>query len=100
MKETAAKNIRFARKPAVRLGLAALLACLGTGALAQNYPTQPVKMLLPYAAGGVADITARVLAQRLSQTLGQQGIVDNRPSAGPVVAPEASVKAGPDGYTP
>ena len=99
MKETAAKNTRFARKPAVRLGLAALLACLGTGALAQNYPTQPVKMLLPYAAGGVADITARVLAQRLSQTLGQQVIIDNRPSAGQIVATEAAMKAEPDGYT-
>src|SRR6266853_1964656 len=96
MKETAAKNTRFARKPAVRLGLAALLACLGTGALAQNYPTQPVKMLLPYAAGGVADITARVLAQRLSQTLGQQVIIDNRPSAGQIVATEAAMKAEPD----
>src|SRR6266581_3814759 len=99
MKETAAKNTRFARKPAVRLGLAALLACIGTGALAQNYPTQPVKILLPYAAGGVADITARVLAQRLSQTLGQQVIIDNRPSAGQIVATEAAMKAEPDGYT-
>src|SRR3989441_3211244 len=77
----------------------ALLACLsGTGALAQ-YPSQPVKMLLPYAAGGVGDITARVLAQRLSQTLGQQVIIDNRPSAGQIVATEAAMKAEPDGYT-
>src|SRR5260370_11018898 len=99
MKETAAKNTRFARKPAVRVGLDGLLACLGTGAVAQSYPTQPVKMLLPYAAGGVADITARVLAQRLSQTLGQQVIIDNRPSAGQIVATEAAMKAEPDGYT-
>ena len=76
-----------------------LLACLcGTGAFAQ-YPSQPVKMLLPYAAGGVADITARVLAQRLSQALGQQVIIDNRPSAGQIVATEAAMKAAPDGYT-
>src|SRR6266851_2418474 len=76
-----------------------LLACLsGTGAFAQ-YPAQPVKMLLPYAAGGVADITARVLGQRLSQTLGQQVIIDNRPSAGQIVATEAAMKAEPDGYT-
>src|SRR5258707_12809885 len=99
MKETAAKNPRFARKPAVRLGLAALLACLGTGALAQNYPTQPVKMLLPYAAGGVAAITARVLAQRLSQKLGQQVIIDNRPNAGRIAATEAAIKAQPHGDT-
>src|SRR2546426_5821539 len=86
------------RRPLVWCTLA-LLACLsGTGAFAQ-YPSQPVKMLLPYAAGGVADITARVLGQRLSQTLGQQVIIDNRPSAGQIVATEAAMKAEPDGYT-
>src|SRR5258706_1873332 len=80
-------------------GGAALLACASGCALAQTYPAQPVKMLVPYAAGGVGDITARVLAQRLSQTLGQQVIVDNRPSAGQIVATEAAMKAEPDGYT-
>src|SRR5260221_1496632 len=88
--------IRGVRK---RFGLAALLACVGSGALAQTYPAQPVKMLVPYAAGGVGDITACVLAQRLSQTLGQQVIIDNRPSAGQIVATEAAMKAEPDGYT-
>src|SRR5882762_10251705 len=86
------------RRP-LRWRMLPLLACLsGTGAFAQ-YPSQPVKVLLPYAAGGVADITARVLAQRLSQTLGQQVIIDNRPSAGQIVATEAAMKAEPDGYT-
>jgi len=80
-------------------GRAVLLACASGCALAQNYPAQPVKMLVPYAAGGVGDITARVLAQRLSQTLGQQVIIDNRPSAGQIVATEAAMKAEPDGYT-
>ena len=80
-------------------GGAALLACASGSALAQTYPTQPVKMLVPYAAGGVGDITARVLAQRLSQALGQQVIIDNRPSAGQIVATEAAMKAEPDGYT-
>src|SRR5882724_6552481 len=80
-------------------GGAALLVCAGGSALAQNHPAQPVKMLVPYAAGGVGDITARVLAQRLSQTLGQQVIIDNRPSAGQIVATEAAMKAEPDGYT-
>src|SRR5216684_140703 len=80
-------------------GRAVLLACASGCALAQTYPAQPVKMLVPYAAGGVADITARVLAQRLSQTLGQQVIIDNRPSAGQIVATEAAMKAEPDGYT-
>ena len=67
--------------------------------LAQTYPSQPVKVLLPYAAGGVADITARVIGQKLSQSLGQQVVIDNRPSAGQIVATEAALKAEPDGYT-
>ena len=79
------------------VGLA--LASCAAAALAQAYPSQPVKILLPYAAGGVADITARVLAQRLSQALGQQVIIDNRPSAGQIVATEAALKAEPDGHT-
>src|SRR5258708_39856677 len=80
-------------------GRAVLLACASGCVLAQTYPAQPVKMLVPYAAGGVGDITARVLAQRLSQALGQQVIIDNRPSAGQIVATEAAMKAEPDGYT-
>ena len=79
------------------LGATALLgaAC----AFAQSYPSQPIKILLPYGAGGVADITARVIAQKLSAQLGQQVIVDNRPSAGQIVASEAVKGAAPDGYT-
>jgi tripartite-type tricarboxylate transporter receptor subunit TctC len=76
-----------------------VLACFGNAAVAQQYPTQPIRLLLPYGAGGVADITARVLAQKLSQTMGQQVIVDNRPSAGQIVASEAVMKSDPDGYT-
>jgi len=79
--------------------LGGLALALSTGALAQNYPTQPVRILLPYGAGGVADITARVVAQKLSQQLGQQVLIENRPSAGQVVASEAVMKAEPDGYT-
>jgi len=76
----------------------ALLLC-APGAHAQGWPTQPIKVLLPYGAGGVADITARVIAQKLSGQLGQQVIIDNRPSAGQIVATEAVMKAEPDGYT-
>src|SRR5258708_1423045 len=70
-----------------------------SGAIAQNYPSQPIRILVPYGAGGVGDITARVTAQKLSQQLGQQVIIDNRPSAGQIVATEAAMKAEPDGYT-
>src|SRR5258708_23710896 len=81
-----------------RIASIAMGVCFWGPALAQ-YPTQPVKILLPYAAGGVADITARVIGQKLSQQLGQQFIIDNRPSAGMIVASEAVMKAEPDGYT-
>jgi len=74
------------------------LALHGAAALAQ-YPTQPIKIIVPYGAGGVADITARVLAQKLSEQMGQQVIIDNRPSAGQIVASDAVKKAEPDGYT-
>jgi tripartite-type tricarboxylate transporter receptor subunit TctC len=79
--------------------LGGLLLLCAAGTSAQTYPNQPVKILLPYGAGGVADITARVLAQKLSQTMGQQVIIDNRPSAGQIVASEAVMKSEPDGYT-
>jgi tripartite-type tricarboxylate transporter receptor subunit TctC len=77
------------------------LVLLGSSAsaIAQNYPNQPIKILLPYATGGVADITARVLAQKLSEQMHEQVIIDNRPSAGQIVASVAVKNAEPDGYT-
>jgi len=76
-----------------------LTLAASAGAIAQSYPTQPIRILLPYGVGGVADISARVVAQKLSQSLGQQVIIDNRPSAGQIVATEAVKSAAPDGYT-
>jgi len=58
-----------------------------------------VKIVVPFAAGGVADITAGVLSQKMSESMGQQVIVENRPSAGGIIASEAVAKAEPDGYT-
>src|SRR6266446_7703828 len=78
---------------------AAALAALTTTAYAQGYPTRPVRILVPFAPGGVADITARVLSQKIGEGMGQQLIVENRPSAGGIVASEAVAKAEPDGYT-
>jgi tripartite-type tricarboxylate transporter receptor subunit TctC len=73
---------------------------LANCALAQNtYPNKPIRLVLGYGPGGVADITARLVAQKLSDALGQQVVVDNRPSAGGVVAGEMVAKADPDGYT-
>lgn len=81
-----------------RLALAAWFGA-STAALAQGYPTQPIRILLPYGAGGVADITARVLAQKLGESMRVQVLVENRPSAGQIVATEAAMKAEPDGHT-
>jgi len=68
-------------------------------ARAQTYPTRPVRLMVPFAAGGSADILARVTAQWLSERLGQQFIIENRPGAGSNVGTEAVARAAPDGYT-
>lgn len=82
---------------AVLAGLAFAVAT--STAVAQGFPVKPIRLLVPFAAGGVADITARVVAQRMGETIGQQVVVENRPSAGAVVASDAVAKADPDGYT-
>lgn len=66
---------------------------------AQNYPSRPIRLVLPFGPGGVGDITARAVAQKMSEKMGQQVIVDNRPSAGGIVAAEVVAKSEPDGYT-
>jgi tripartite-type tricarboxylate transporter receptor subunit TctC len=79
--------------------VAALTVMSGLPALAQEYPARPVKIIVPFAAGGPADIYARFLAQRLEVALGQPFIVDNRPGAGSVIGTDAAAKSAPDGYT-
>jgi tripartite-type tricarboxylate transporter receptor subunit TctC len=79
------------------LGLAAL-ACADHAA-AQAYPTRAVRLIVPFSAGGAADVPARILTQRMSDVLGQQVVVENRPGAGSTIGAEAAAKAPPDGYT-
>ena len=86
----------MARLVPILAGIAAL-AC-GT-AFAQAWPTKPVKIVVPFAAGGPADNYARFLAQRLPEALGQPFVVEDRPGAGAVIGTDAVAKAPPDGYT-
>jgi len=83
------------------LQLAALIALTAAAAIApaQPYPARPIRFLVPFGPGGVGDITARVVAQKMSASLGQQVIIDNRPGAGGIVASEIVAKAAPDGHT-
>jgi tripartite-type tricarboxylate transporter receptor subunit TctC len=76
-----------------------VLAAMAASLSAQNYPTKPIRLLVPFAPGGVGDITARIAAQKMGEAMGQQFIIDNRPSAGGIVATELAAKAAPDGYT-
>jgi len=80
--------------------LAALTIALFAGtSLAQDYPTKPVRIIVPFAPGGSADVFGRFLAQRLQETMGQTFVIDNRPGAGSVIGTDAVAKAAPDGYT-
>jgi tripartite-type tricarboxylate transporter receptor subunit TctC len=75
------------------------LPALGRVARAETYPSRPAHLLVGYAAGGVNDIVARLTGQMVSERLGQQFIIENRPGAGSNLATEAVVRASPDGYT-
>ena len=80
-------------------GLALLLGVAGTVIAQDTYPTKPVKLIVPLAAGGASDVVARIFAAKLGERLGQQVIVENRPGAEGVIGVDAAVKAAPDGYT-
>src|SRR5262245_32703964 len=78
---------------------AAALPAAPSIARAQAYPSRPVRLVVPIAAGGSQDILARLIGQWLSERLGQQFVIDNRPGGGGNIGTEAVVRAPPDGYT-
>lgn len=78
---------------------AALLSGFAATAQAEGLSNRPIRIVVPFGAGGVADVTARVVAQQLSTQLGQPVVIDNKPSAGGIVAADTVAKAAPDGHT-
>src|SRR5262245_34627861 len=88
----------------MRTAVSTILACVSCALLAplagaQDYPVRPVRFIVPYAAGGSSDIIARIYGQRLSETLGQTFVVDNRPGAGGTIGTDILAKSPADGYT-
>jgi tripartite-type tricarboxylate transporter receptor subunit TctC len=78
---------------------AVLLISLTGSALAQNFPLRPIRMVVPFPAGGATDIIARILTQRVAQSLGQPIVIDNKPGAGGTIGSDVVAKAPADGYT-
>ena len=90
----------------LRLALSSALAVTSalafgtlTGAQAQNYPNKPVRLVLPYAPGGIIDYVGRTLAQKLTENLGQPVVAENRPGGGGVLGTDSVARSAPDGYT-
>ncbi len=89
----------FLANQRARLFSAVLMCALSTSVFSQNYPSKPIKLLVPFAAGGTTDIVARVIAEPLGRILGQSVIVDNKPGGGGVVGALETAKSPPDGYS-
>ena len=85
-------------KKLIPFACAAALAA-GPAFAADAFPTKPVRMVVPFAAGGGVDLTARILAQKLTERIGQSVIVDNRVGASGIIGTEYVAKSNPDGYT-
>lgn len=87
------------KKRWLAVGLAALSLTMSLGASAQDYPQKLITIIVPFGPGGVADLTVRLVAQKMAKTIGQPIVIENRPGAGGIAAANAVAKARPDGYT-
>ena len=76
---------------------AAMCLALPSAHAAEAYPSRPVRLIIPYSPGGAADVPGRIVAQKLSELLGEQVVVDNRPGAGSLIGAELAARAVPDG---
>ena len=83
----------------IKPALVTTLMCMPLLALAQSWPARPVRIIAPFAAGGTADLLGRVTAAKLTESMGQPFIVENRPGAGGVLGSELVARSAPDGYT-
>lgn len=92
------KAVKIAMRTATAMACA-ILALLPVPTLAQDFPDKPIRIIVGYAPGGINDVVARVVAERLTKTLGQPVVVENRPGAGGSIGPAFVAKAKPDGYT-
>ena len=79
--------------------IAAIAMCIATGAIAQHYPTKPIRIIIPTAPGGNPDFIARPIAQKMSEAMKQAIVIDNRPGAAGIIGVEFVARAAPDGYT-
>jgi tripartite-type tricarboxylate transporter receptor subunit TctC len=91
--------MRFSLRLASVIFSTAILAIASASVLAQSYPDKPIRLVVPYTPGGATDIVARVVGQKLGESLGQQVVIDNRPGGGTLIGTDIVAKATPDGYT-
>ena len=93
------KQRAFAAMCVIAIGVTGAAGAPGAQAQSAKWPERPVRVVVPFPAGGTSDVLARLFTPRLSEEYGQQFVVDNRPGAGSQVAAEAVAKSTPDGYT-
>ena len=92
--------MKFARKHvAATAALVATLAPAVAAHAAERYPVKPIRMIVPFSPGGTSDTLARILGQKMTESWGQQIVVDTRPGASGIIGTEIAMRAAPDGYT-